>query len=112
MKTNYEYLLEEHKDIIKECLVSAQSIYINKDTGEIGKCYRGDKCKSCKFGHIDNCYGKVAMWLEEEYKPVPTWMLKDGKATCTSCGMEVDAKDAFDYIFCPRCGEKLIRKTT
>lgn len=51
------------------------------------------------------------MWLEEEYKPVPTWMLKDGKATCTSCSMEVDAKDAFNYIFCPRCGEKLIRKT-
>ena len=109
--TNYEYLLQEKPDIVKECLMSAQSIHIDKYTGEIGKCYRGDKCDRCNFKNIEKCYGKLTLWLEEEYRPIPEWEIKGNMARCTSCGFEVTTKSAYIYKFCPNCGERLVRET-
>lgn len=109
--TNYEYLLKEKTDIVKECLMSAQSIYVDKYTGEIGKCYRGDKCDRCDFKNIEKCYGKLTLWLEEEYRPIPEWVFKGNLASCSSCNFEITKNQAYMFRYCPNCGERLIRET-
>jgi hypothetical protein len=65
--TNYEYLLENHEELIKGIIID--KIAIRDGTPSL--CSWG-YCNECEFSwFVDgrNCKSKVKEWLEEEYSP-------------------------------------------
>lgn len=95
--TNYEWLLENRKDLIRGCLSEGFNLAVNKETGE--PCYcTGLDCNKCLFHN--KCCENTNKWLNEEHveKPVdPHWDV-DTKVLVSSNGKTWEKR--YFSIFC------------
>lgn len=65
--TNLEWLFENNREFVKDCMSSKENIAVSKETLEIKSCY-GMLCKNCLFtSNSESCIKVRERWLDEEY---------------------------------------------
>lgn len=64
--TNFEWLLKERKEVVKECMASG-GISVSDDNKEDVSPCRYTRCNQCFFRKYEDCTEATNKWLDEEH---------------------------------------------
>lgn len=65
--TNFEWLMKEKTELVKECMVSAESVAVDSN-GCVDEC-GNITCNNCIFGKLQPCSKEQKEWLNAEHNP-------------------------------------------
>lgn len=64
--TNFEWLVNEKTDLLKELLEKGNQFCVKKESGEVTSC-PNISCSNCLFGKSKDCLGNGKEWLNAEH---------------------------------------------